>query len=288
MTSADEPSPDGRREPADRAAGPDHRGRARAARPGQRGASRLAGPRRCARSDDHPRRLSAPLRLRGQHHRSRCGPDGAQEGRAPLRLSRPLRRRWREGPHHPRGPGDPGRRDGEPAVPGHALAGLLPLAAPARPGDRRHDLRDGREHRRRRGPADPRLRPAAGLRPADAASMARRASPTTPSATSTAARRASALRRRKAKYTEGVVVYQADGQRPAMPARSRPPAPRAARDARSSGPCTPSTSTACAPTTRPPPTRRRWPSGRSGSSRCSAKPRTGTACGGSGSAGSGR
>ena len=46
--------------------------------------------------------------------------------------------------------------------------------------------------------------------------------------------------------------------RPATPARSRRPAPRAARGGRSSGPCTPSTSTACAPTTRPPPTRRRW------------------------------
>ncbi len=54
------------------------------------------------------------------------------------------------------------------------------------------------------------------------------------------------------------------------------------------GPCMPSISTASAPTTRQQPTRRRWPSGRSGSSRCSVKPRTGTAWDGSDFEGSGR
>jgi site-specific recombinase XerD len=43
------------------------RGRARAARPRQRGAARLARSRGCARSDDLAGRVSASLRLRGQH-----------------------------------------------------------------------------------------------------------------------------------------------------------------------------------------------------------------------------
>jgi transposase len=74
----------------------------------------------------------------------------------------------------------------------------------------------------------------------------------------------------------------------ATPVRSKLPAPRAARGARYSGPCTSSTSTVSAPTIRRLPTRGRWPSGRSGSSRCSAKPRTGTGWGASDSEDFGR
>ena len=71
----------------------------------------------------------------GQHDRprrhARCGRPARPPG-----LPRPLRRRRRQAPHHPGGPGHAGRRDGEPADAGPAVAGPLPAQAPAPPGHR--------------------------------------------------------------------------------------------------------------------------------------------------------
>ena len=111
-----------------------------------------------------------------------------------------------------------------------------------------------------------------------------RRSPTTPSATSTAARRASRCRAATTKHTEEVVVYR--GRRrhlQRLPGQGRMHRP-ATTAASSSAPSTPTTWSRCAATTPPRPTRRRCASGRSGSSRCLPKPRTGTACAGSGCA----
>ena len=49
-----------------------------------------------------------------------------------LGLPRPLRRRWRQAPHHPRRPRHAGRRHGERAAAGPAVARLLPAQALAR------------------------------------------------------------------------------------------------------------------------------------------------------------
>ena len=116
----------------------------------------------------------------------------------------------------------------------------------------------------------------------DRRSSARTTSPTTPSATSTAARRASRCTRATAKYTEEVVVYRADAATcNACPVKAECTASDHGRH-RASLASTPTTWSGCAATTRPRPTRRRCASGRSGSSRCSPKPRTGTAYAGSG------
>ena len=59
------------------------------------------------RLDPHRPRIGgyrAHERLAGEHHRPRRHPD-AHRARHQPRLPRPLRRRWREAPHHPRRPG---------------------------------------------------------------------------------------------------------------------------------------------------------------------------------------
>ena len=92
------------------------------------------------------------------------------------------------------------------------------------------------------------------------------------------------LPRRKTKYTEEEVRLpgrRRDLQR--LPGQGAP-APPATTAASCTAPSTPTTSTGCAATTRPRPTRRRCASGKSGSSRCSPRPRSGTAYAGSGSA----
>ena len=53
-------------------------------------------------------------------------------GRDPPRLPRPLRGGWRQAPHHPRRPGDPGGCHGEPGHARSAVAGLLSMEALAR------------------------------------------------------------------------------------------------------------------------------------------------------------
>ena len=82
-----------------------------------------------------PPRLPAHQRLPRQSHRSGCLPDVGL-GRDPPRLPRPLRRRWRQAPHHPRRPGHAGRRHGEPGDARPAVAGLLPEEDLAPPRDR--------------------------------------------------------------------------------------------------------------------------------------------------------
>ena len=106
---------------------------------------------------------------------------------------------------------------------------------------------------------------------------------TTPSGTSTAAPRASPC---GATGSPGRRSSSATSPTPrsATPARSRPPARRGRPAATSTARSTRRTSTGCGPTTRPSPTRRRCASGRSGSSRCSGRPSSGTACGSSASA----
>ena len=104
------------------------------------------------------RRLPAHERLPRQPHRSRCLPDVGL-GRDPPRLPRPLRRRWRQAPHHPRRPGHAGRRHGEP-VPMRDLLWRVCFRRkiwPA-PGHGRRQLRHHREHRRHRGRRHPGLR----------------------------------------------------------------------------------------------------------------------------------
>ena len=172
-------------------------------------------------------------------------------------------------------------------VPGHALARLLPLAAPARPGDRRRHLRHGCDDRCRRGPGDPCLRPA--LRRRQAARLLR---PRGVHLRRRAGRlhlperhRAALPRQPLRRPSPGL-----SGRRPApaTPARSKRDAPTARRDGSSRGASTKPTWTVSAGTTRPPPTERPCASGASGSSRCSVRPRTGTASSGSDSEGSGR
>ena len=155
------------------------------------------------------------------------------------------------------------------------------------PGDRRHHLRHDREHRGPRGRRHPRLRPAARLRaPAAAVLRPGRRSPTTPSATSTAAPQDQPLPRETRQAHRGGRRLPRPMPRPATPARSRRTAPTSDHGRivhRSLLRRLPRAR--CAATTPPRPTRRRCASGRSGSSRCSPKPRTGTACAGSGCAG---
>ncbi len=86
------------------------------------------------------------------------------------------------------------------------------------------------------------------------------------------------LRRKTAKYTEGVVVYQAEAATcNACPLKAACTESSQGRQVQRSASTMPSIWIGSAPTTRRPPTRRRWPSERSGSSRSLGKPRTGTA-----------
>ena len=100
---------------------------------------------------------------------SRTDPDATHTGRAkgtiPPRLQRPLRRRWREGAHHPLCPGGTGRRQGQPAHARPALENLLPLEDMASPCHGGLYLRQPGEHKGRGGSRYPRLHAGKGLDP---------------------------------------------------------------------------------------------------------------------------
>jgi hypothetical protein len=87
--------------------------------------------------------------------------------------------------------------------------------------------------------------------------------------------------RRKTKYTEEEVVYRAT-QQPATRAGSKPSARPATAAAPSTVPSMRPTSTGCAATTRPRPSRRRCANETCGSSRFLPRRRSGVACAGSG------
>ena len=84
------------------------------------------------------------------------------------------------------------------------------------------------------------------------------------------------LRRYSTKRTEGVVAYRGEAN-VCKPVRSRPNARPATMAARCNARSTRTMSRRCGAITRPRPTRRRSASGKSGSSRCSLRPRSGTA-----------
>ena len=97
------------------------------------------------------------------------------------------------------------------------------------------------------------------------------------------------LPRRKAKYTEAVVVYRADAATcNGCPLKGQCTASDQGRTLQRSFYAMPTTWTGCAGTTRRRRTQGRWPTARSGWSRCLGRPRTGTACAGSGYAACGR
>ena len=182
--------------------------------------------------------------------------------------------------HHPRGARDPGRRHGERAAAGPALAGLLPAQAAAAPGDRRHHLRHGREHRRARGRRHPGVLPAARFRPAHAVlrqgrvHLRRRARCVPLPAGAAAAAPQDQVHRGRGASTGPT-------PRPATRVPSKRSARPATTAASCTGPSTRTTSTRCAATTPPRPTRRRCANGRSGSSRSLPKRRSGMAYAGS-------
>ena len=81
-------------------------------------------------------RTSGAYRRTADFRVSTTDPDASPmppaDGRHAPGLPRPLRRRRRQGADHPDRPGDAGRGAGEPAGARPALAGPLPLEAPAR------------------------------------------------------------------------------------------------------------------------------------------------------------
>ena len=145
-----------------------------------------------------------------------------------------------------------------------------------RPGDRRHHLRHDREHRCRRGRRHPGVLPPARFRSHGRRSSAGARSPTMPSGTPTAAPAARSCASARPSTPSRSVVYR---RRAAAcnTCPSRPSAPRVTRAGKCSGPSMRTTWSGCAATTPLRPTGRRCANGRSGSSRCLPKPRSGTA-----------